>query len=234
MIVHTLGTVSYFGHPTWVPVCPYYGDKPKCLTCTASKFPKNCSTGRIWLLSSSGKMFLLVSSQSMSSDSCLSKMPFTLQLSKSSPILSSFSLPSCPSSSGDAEHLLLPADWWHSQLMRESLSRGPSALLWPLTTELLSAAECVFGLFIHLLLVAEAWDRKLKTRVRMILQLTIINILWSYTDVLHLPLVRRQDILNSEPNICVQYSSQPVTIVQFRDKNTKYNPLTSSLKKDII
>lgn len=68
----------------------------------------------------------------------------------------------------------------------------------------------------------------------MILQLTIINILWSYTDVLHLPLVRRQDILNSEPNICVQYSSQPVTIVQFRDKNTKYNPLTSSLKKDII
>lgn len=79
-------------------------------------------------------------------------MLFTLQQSRSSTVLSLFSLPSCPSTSGDAEHLLLPVDWWHSQLIPESLSRQ---LAGPLTSELLSATECVLGLLMHLLLVAE-------------------------------------------------------------------------------
>lgn len=86
----------------------------------------------------------------------MSQMLFIMQLSKSCPIISAFSLPSCPSCSGDAEHLLLPADWWHSQMMQESLSRGPAALVFP-TTELLSADDCVFGLFTHLLLAAAAF-----------------------------------------------------------------------------
>ncbi|TNN45845.1 hypothetical protein EYF80_043970 [Liparis tanakae] len=74
---------------------------------------------------------------------------------------SSFSLPSRPSSCGDAAHRLLPASWWHSQLMTESLSGGASALPPPPPPELLSAADCISlsGLFTHPLLVAGACER---------------------------------------------------------------------------
>lgn len=88
-------------------------------------------------------------------------MLFITQLSESCPTISVFSLPSCPSCCGDAEHLLLPEDWWHSQLMQESLSRGPAALVFP-TAELLSDDEFAIGLFTHLLLAADVYDTKVK------------------------------------------------------------------------
>lgn len=129
-------------------------NEPKSLTCTVSRFPKNCSTGRIWLLSSSGKMLLPISSQSMSSGSCLSEVSLASHPCRSSSSLSSFSLPSGPRGSGDAEHLVLLA-WWHSQVMWERLSRPSSALPSPLSPDV-----CLFGLLTHLLPVAQTCPHK--------------------------------------------------------------------------
>lgn len=111
------------------------------LTGTTSKFPKNCSMGRIWLLSSSGKMVALVSLISKLPQSCLPPVQFLLQSSHSSLVCSLFSFPSSPSRSGDSEHRVLPGDRWHSQMMQEPLLRDPPVWLSPQSAELLSGAE---------------------------------------------------------------------------------------------
>lgn len=133
-------------------------EEKKHLTWTTSMFPKNCSTGRIWLLSSSGKRVLRFSSQSMCSVSGLSQVSCAAQLLSSS-VLSSFSLPSCPSGSGEAEHLLPAADWRHSQAIRDNLSTG-SAVSLDLVVGLPSVFERVLCLFNE----GEVCGKKLKNR----------------------------------------------------------------------
>ncbi|KAG7252396.1 hypothetical protein CRUP_008095 [Coryphaenoides rupestris] len=108
------------------------------LTCMASRFPKNCSTGRIWLLSSSGKMPPPHTPPPslpppISSSSPFSRRQLTLQPPPAAGLLpppssssSSFSLPSC--GSGEAEQRVLSGPHWHSQTMRDTVADGDAAI----------------------------------------------------------------------------------------------------------